>query len=215
MFWKRKRTEVYSAEEMGRIEKHIATHFGAYENVFHELVSPDLHIDIACIPPFEDNDYHTLVTIGMGAHSMNVPKELRGQGWSRAELLITLPPEWKIESKEEVWYWPIRQLKTLARMPGAQRTWLCAGHTVSNQKPFADGTDLSGMLLMSSVAFGEESVLCEMPQGDPVRFFQLIPLYNEEIQFKLAHGVDAFLELLPEDFEHVVDIHRKNYANAN
>ena len=215
MFWKKKGPEVYEADEIVRVEKHIATHFGAYGKVFHELVSPDIHIDIACIPPSEDKDFYTLITIGMGAHRMNVPKELRGQGWSRAELLITLPPEWKVESGEEVWYWPIRQLKTLARMPKYQRTWFCGGHTVSNQKPFTKSTSLSGILLIPSLVFGEESVACEMPEGDPVRFYHLIPLYEEEIRLKLKKDVDALLDILPEDFEHVVDIHRKNYAKLD
>ena len=29
------------------MENHIESHFGPYESVFHELVSPDIHVDIA------------------------------------------------------------------------------------------------------------------------------------------------------------------------
>ena len=68
--------EVYTEEEMSAIEQHIKNTFGEFENVFHELVSPDIHVDICVVPPSEKQDYYTLVTMGMGAHRMNVPEEL-------------------------------------------------------------------------------------------------------------------------------------------
>ena len=40
--------EVYTEEEMEAVEGHLQQHFGKVENVFHELVSPDIHVDI-CI----------------------------------------------------------------------------------------------------------------------------------------------------------------------
>ncbi len=69
--------ELYSREELDRLESFIARRFGRYESVFHELISPDIHVDIAIIAPDEKRNYYTLVTMGMGAHRMNVPDELR------------------------------------------------------------------------------------------------------------------------------------------
>ena len=69
--------EVYTEEEMEAVEGHIQQYFGEIENVFHELVSPDIHVDICMVPPTEERDYYTLVTMGMGAHRMNVPKNWR------------------------------------------------------------------------------------------------------------------------------------------
>lgn len=43
--------EVYSEDEMSAIEQHIKNTFGEFENVFHELVSPDIHVDICVVPP--------------------------------------------------------------------------------------------------------------------------------------------------------------------
>ena len=43
--------EVYTEEEMEAVEGHIQQHFGKVENVFHELVSPDIHVDICIVPP--------------------------------------------------------------------------------------------------------------------------------------------------------------------
>ncbi len=38
--------EVYTEEEMEAVEGHIQKYFGKFENVFHELSSPDIHVDI-------------------------------------------------------------------------------------------------------------------------------------------------------------------------
>ena len=61
-----------------------------------------------------------MLTMGMGAHRMNVPEELAEYKLERAELAIALPPDWKLDEeslKDERWYWPIGLLKVLARLP--------------------------------------------------------------------------------------------------
>ena len=121
--------------------------FGEFENVFHELVSPDIHVDICVVPPSEARDYYTLVTMGMGAHRMNVPEELAEYKLERAELAIALPKDWKLDEeslKDERWYWPIGLLKVLARLPISGDTWLGFGHTMDKQSPFAENTTLCG-----------------------------------------------------------------------
>lgn len=52
---------------------------------FHEIVSPDIHIDVAIIEPTPERNYYTLVTMGMGAHRMSVPLSLEGENFDRAE----------------------------------------------------------------------------------------------------------------------------------
>ena len=88
---------------MNAVEEHIQQYFGKFENVFHELDSPDIHVDICVVPPSEERDYYTLVTMGMGAHRMNVPEELAEYKLERAELVIALPGNWKLkhEGSEE------------------------------------------------------------------------------------------------------------------
>ena len=39
--------------------------------------------------------------MGMGAHRMNVPDELRRERLDRAEMVICLPPDWKVQEKDE------------------------------------------------------------------------------------------------------------------
>ena len=92
--------EVYSDDEMSAVEQHIKNTFGEFENVFHELVSPDIHVDICVVPPSEKRDYYTLVTMGMGAHRMDVPEELAEYKLERAELAISLPADWKMKKDD-------------------------------------------------------------------------------------------------------------------
>ena len=190
--------EVYTEDEMSAIEQHIKNTFGEFENVFHELVSPDIHVDICVVPPSEARDYYTLVTMGMGAHRMNVPVELAEYKLERAELAIALPKDWKLDEeslKDERWYWPIGLLKVLARLPISGDTWLGFGHTMDKQSPFAENTTLCGALLVGpqDVVWNGGEV-CTLPSGEEVNFYQVIPLYQDEMEYKMEHDADALLE---------------------
>ena len=199
-FWssrKNSEPEVYSEDEMSAIEQHIKNTFGEFENVFHELVSPDIHVDICVVPPSEERDYYTLVTMGMGAHRMNVPEELAEYKLERAELAIALPGNWKLKRedlKNERWYWPIRLLKTLARLPIASDTWLGFGHTMDNEEDFAKGTKLCAAILTGPQDTEDGSEVCILPSGEEVNFYQVIPLYREELEYKMEHDADALLD---------------------
>ncbi|OUP18756.1 hypothetical protein B5F29_10760 [Lachnoclostridium sp. An196] len=189
--------EVYTEEEMEAIEGHIQQYFGEFENVFHELSSPDIHVDICVVPPSKERNYYTLVTMGMGAHRMNVPEELAEYKLERAELAIALPGNWKLKRedlKNERWYWPIRLLKTLARLPIASDTWLGFGHTMDNEEDFAKGTKLCAAMLTGPQDTEDGSEVCILPGGEEVNFYQVIPLYREELEYKMEHDADALLD---------------------
>ena len=199
-FWSSKKDsepEVYSDDEMSAIEQHIKNTFGEFENVFHELVSPDIHVDICVVPPSEERDYYTLVTMGMGAHRMNVPEELAEYKLERAELAIALPSDWKLDEeslKDERWCWPIGLLKVLARLPIASDTWLGWGHTMDKESSFAENTDLCASILISPQGVEEGNETCTLPNGEVVNFYQVIPLYRNEMEYKMEHDADALLK---------------------
>ena len=205
--------EVYSEEELNVIERHIEEHFGAFTNVFHEIASPDIHVDIVIVEPTPERNYYVLVTMGMGARKMNIPTELADYKLERAEIMVCLPPDWRLdELGHERWYWPLRWLKILARLPGENKTWLGWGHTIPNGGPLAENTRLSAVMLMYPSAFSENSFECELPSGDEVNFYQVMPLYNEELEYKLKNNAEALLALMnAEDLEYV-KLNRKTVA---
>ena len=167
-----------------------------YPLVFHEKLSPDIHVDICLIEPTPERDYYTLVTLGMGAHRMNVPEELRNSRLDRAELLICLPARWNIRGQAEKWYWPLRWLKILARLPGSEDTWLGWGHTIPNSAeyaPYDETTELCGTLLGS---LQEEISVFHAEDGTQINMYVMMPLYREEMEYKLEAGTEALLEKL-------------------
>ena len=210
MFWKKNRIKIYSENDMKLIENHISTSFGEVNKVFHEIVSPDIHVDICWIAPSPERNYHTLVTMGMGAHRMTMPKELRKSTLDRAELIVTLPPDWDVENSDEQFYWPLRWLKMLARLPVINKTWLGYGHTVQMADPLPKTPTLCSAMISMPYFFGNESATCNLSNGSYVNFYQIIPLYEDEMSFKLANDAEALENLFPDDFDMVVNIARKS-----
>ena len=84
----------------------------------------------------------------------------------------------------------------MARLPGDEDTWLGWGHTVTNEGPFAENTELCAMMLLTPWLFfpGTEEALCPLPGGKSVRFYQMIPIYQEELDLKLRDGAQALLK---------------------
>lgn len=206
---------MYGEEEMGVVESHISEHFGEFSMVMHEIYSPDVHVDICLIPPRPQagRNYYTLVTMGMGSYRMNVPEELAEHKLTRAELLINLPADWRMgneDFQDERWYWPIRLLKTVARLPLEEGSWVGWGHTVGMEEgeTYAENTKLCGSMLVTADMFGEDAFYCTLPNGDDVNFYQLLPLYEEEMEFKLENDAQALLGKFPEGLLEVVGINR-------
>ncbi len=204
--------ELYDEEDLYALEDHIEEYFGEFPTIFHEISSPDIHCDIYIVPPTEKRDYYTLITVGMGAHIMNVPEELSEEENGRAELLMCLPKNWKIGENADEWFWPMSLLKNIARLPIYRETWLGWGHTVDNKKPFAENTKLCGTLLVYPEDADDGAEVCKLPSGDKVNFFEVVPLYREELDFKIDHDANALLEKL--DVSHIVDINRRNVCRG-
>ena len=201
--------ELYTDEQLKVVQRHIERRIGHFNRVFHEIVSPDIRVDVAIIEPTPERNYYTLVTMGMGAHRMTVPRDLEGENFDRAELIICLPPDWPLNSSNEMWFWPVKWLKVMARLPGEQHTWLAWGHTVSNNEPLAENTKLSGVIVCTMDDFDEGADKCILPNGECINFYQIVPLYSEEIEYKLGHSKEELLHLL-DGIDYVVDLNRPN-----
>ncbi len=199
--------EMYDEEELNAVEDHIEEYFGEFPTVLHEIVSPDIHCDIYVVPPTKKRNFFTLITVGMGAHLMSIPKELNPSEYGRAELMICLPPDWKIGENTDEWFWPIGVLKGLARLPINCSTWLGWGHSIDNGSPMAGNTKLCGSLLVYPEDVDKGADVCTLPNGDTVNFFEVIPLYRSEMKFKLDHDTHSLLEKM-KGVSHIVDINR-------
>ena len=86
-------------------------------------------------------------------------------------------------------------MKVLARLPISNDTWLGFGHTMDKQSPFAEDTELCAALLVGpqDVVWNGGEV-CTLPSGEEVNFYQVIPLYRNEMEYKMEHDADALLK---------------------
>lgn len=197
-FFRRPPKYRYTMEEIEALENYIQEQFGPIESVFHEKKSPDIHLDIYLFKPTPEDPFMKLVTVGVGAYTMNVPQEYKGLGMDRAELVITLPENWNVKNFDERNYWPIRLLKQVGRLPILCETWIGEGHTISSEtpEPFADSTKLNSCLLIDAQNndFQQMSVL--LPSGKKIRFYNILPLYQEELDYKQKYGSAALVEEL-------------------
>lgn len=195
----------------------VADRLDEYTQLLTDDSDPDHPLEIAIITPRPEHDYYTLVTVGLSRHRMGFPEERWEEKLERAELLINLPRDWKLtkaDCREERWSWPIRMMLATAHFAmedpevGLEsRTTLDEGE---DGIPFAENTELRGEILLCPGVFGTDSFFCRLPDGDEVNFYQVIPLYREEIQYKLEHGSDALLDLCPDESLEVINPHRLN-----
>ena len=186
---------------LGHVKVHIDQQFGVYTQLLTDDSDPDHPLEIAIIPPRPEHDYYTLVTVGLSRHRMGFPEERWEEKLERAELLINLPRDWKLtkaDCREERWSWPIRMMLATAHFAmedpevGLEsRTTLDEGE---DGIPFAENTELRGEILLCPGVFGTDSFFCRLPDGDEVNFYQVIPLYRDELEYKMEHDADALLD---------------------
>lgn len=213
-----KEWEAPTGEEcIEEISNHIEQYIGEVSMVFHELISDTVHIDVHHVKPTPERPFHTLVTSGMSDLKMSVPE---GVGSTRyMELMVTLPEYWQIDDesfKDERWYWPVRQLKFLARFPHKFETWLAWGHTIPNGDPaeaYADNTKLSGAIILPSVNVPEGFSSLEIDNDKVIEFYSIVPLYDEEMNLKLNKGSDLLLDKFDKHgISDIIITDRKNVA---
>ena len=196
-----------------QIEQHIEKYVGKSATVFHELISSHIHIDVHVVEPTPEKNYYTLITSGMSDKPMNSPIE----EFKYAELMVCLPSDWKLNEKDfqdNNNYWVIQWMKKLARFPHEYNTWLWESHTVPNgdpPQPFASNTKLCCVLFSFPMLFGDEFRKLKVNEDKTIHFLSFIPLYKEEMQFKLDKGMSALYDKFDEnDLSELLNIDRPN-----
>lgn len=189
-----------SARDLEAIDTHIEESWGGPSEVFHEIVSEYVHIDLHVVPPSEHRPYHVIITSGMSDRPMNAPEGREDCRY--CELLVALPPEWPMQkpalSAEEAW-WPFRRLKAAARFPHEYETWLWYGHTISEEdppEPYAKDVGFCAGVLSVPVLCPEQARSLKICHEKEIHFFAFIPIYAAELEFARESSSDALFERL-------------------
>lgn len=176
------------------VDAHVTRHIGEPASVYHEVVSPHVHVDVHVVVPAEDRPLYTLVTSGMSERPMS--------DGTFAELTISLPPTWPAPDgpgfDEPCARWPYTLLQELAWLPHGFDTVLWTGHTVPNgdpPAPYAPDTRLCGALIAPQVTAPEEFNV--LTHGDrEIHILGVYPLHEDEMRLKLAKGTGALYDVL-------------------
>lgn len=200
------------------IDEHLSKFFKDDEIVvFHELVSPDIHLDVYLINA-EQLDFQVLLTSGMSTKAMNMGEDLQDrEDLKFAELMLLLPKNISFEKTQPTGQngWIIGMLKQTARFPHEYETWLGIGHTIqadADMEPYADQTNFRGCLILPSVTFEED--FTEIRKDNRlINIYSLCPLYKEELEFKIKNGYNAFLDvLINKDANELFDNERASFV---
>jgi hypothetical protein len=182
------------------VERHIERHFGPVATVWHEILSDLVHVDVHVVEPSANRPYFTLVTSGMSDRPMTVPPEADSSPF--AELMLCLPADWPMRPdafKDERAYWPIRLLKTVARLPHEFETWIAEWHSIPNgdpAEPYAPGAPFVGVAVAPMLHCVPEAREIVTDAGRHIALLALVPLHPAEMELKLTDGTDALVDAL-------------------
>lgn len=208
--------EEYPAQpqHISQLESQIEKYVGKISSVWHELISDEIHIDIFVVKAQGRRKFHSLITSGLSAKPMQIPEG--AEAYRFAELMLCLPKDWPLAERdfeEEANYWPIRLLKKTIRYIHAANTWLAPGHTLENSTPYAGNTAFCGALIARPIRFPAAFSSMRLAKDDYLHIYSMIPLYQEEIAYKLDNGLEALVNRLSAaNIDEVVDINRPNTA---
>lgn len=176
---------------------HLVRFFGP-EGVFvlHERESRTVHSDIYVIPANDDRPFSLLLTGGMSALPMNVPDDCECPRF--IEVMMILPTDWDFDNPSDFSNpknWPFRFLREMTKFPHEHNTWFGCGHTYSfdDDRELGSGVEFNAVLFQCSCGFPSE--FTHIVDNDRViEILTLIPIYNEELEYKMEHGASSLLE---------------------
>lgn len=204
----------HSSHEAAIVE-HVSRHLAPPALVIHEIESELVHLDVHVVPPAPDRDFWFLFTTGMSALPMKKPYDAPGS--RLAELSILLPQDWRLDReswRETRWFWPIRELEEAALLPHRHDTWLGYGHTIMPAEISRSGevtrsldasTRLSSLLVVGSALVPDATELIRSGAAR-IDLLTLFPIYPEELDYKVEHGLDALMAAISAArVSHVID----------
>lgn len=191
----------FSPYELQTVEDHIIEHFGSISRTIPVKESENLDLRIYVIEPTKERDFYTLVTCGMGAYKMELPDDFKDTDLDRIELLMYLSPDWNMDlalskptglitdgtvtpifgSMYDEWNYPVKILKNLAQAPVNNDSYFVMGNIMDDEEPLSPSTNDTGGILISPAYISEEGCVCTLPDGEKVRFLQVMPIQTYEI----------------------------------
>ena len=187
------------------LEAHIAEHYGPDWTVWRHP-EDETAISIRIVRPTEERPAITLITVGMSERPM-----VAGDQELSSELVVVLPPDWWFDDPCDTW--PLLALDLLASFPHRYETLFGPGHTIENPFPWTPTGLIGTLVAQQCVAPSESAEDCLVHDGREINLYGAYFLYGDEMQFKLANGVDELWDrLVDAGVTEAVDLTRESVA---
>ena len=173
-----------------------------------EIVPMGHPVTIHLIRPTESRTHLMLFTTGLSSKRMNVPSRLTD--YALAELFIQLPADWKYESSQTQWQWPVEWLRRIAQYPHDNNTMLGGPVTIiandDPPKPLGPNTNFTSLLMIAEKSF-------QRIDGETVQLYRVFPIYTDEREPEIREGALALIRAFDRhDVPFIVDLDRPSVA---
>lgn len=186
----------YSDEEKNIVLEYMKKHFGLTTLPHDENDMQEYPISTVFMPPDEHYENYRVLTIGLGGYRgiEQLPDE--NQIIHRVELVSCIPGSRPFEEALNQAGWIMRIMRQFGEMIQFDRSWLGFGHTISYGDRLDESVDYDGVIFSPASELKNTADKCILPCGEEVEFLQMIPLYEDEMVFKIENGcMDLFDKL--------------------
>lgn len=195
------------------IENHFDELFEVEEGehlIYHEIVSPVVHLDVHLLRAGKARPFHVLYTTGMSDLPMKSENKEIGKEYERAELYCIMPhdmdfPQVFTGDEDKQQYRIISAMKKAARYPHLCGQYLSHCHSLQfseDNTPFSPLTEMCGAVFYQldhtdfGGRYGDGLDHFITSDGTRINFLCFVPIYKEEMEFKLKYGAPALYERL-------------------
>ncbi|MFN5274343.1 MAG: suppressor of fused domain protein [Planctomycetota bacterium] len=189
--------------------QYFRDNFGAVDQrSIVEIVPTGFPVTVHAVRPNSNRNHLTLFTTGLSSKRMNVPSELAN--YALAELFIQLPADWKYETSQAQWQWPVEWLRRIAQYPHDNNTMLGGPVTIiandDPPKPLGPNTNFTSLLLIAEKSF-------QRTDGETVQVYRVVPIYTDERELEIREGAPALMRAFDRhDVPFIVDLDRPSVA---
>ena len=176
---------LYSEDEYEACKKHYYEQIGPLLYVCKNPLGSKFRVDIFVIGPTTECPCQRLVTCGMGAIKMNIPKELQSIVYDRVEIIFTLPYGFAIKEEDlndETFFCPaFHMLLDIALTPYRGKLWLSPGHRIFYNGDCYKNPDIE-FVYFDAPHYPPSVQYIDLPNGKTVRLLEAIPVFYLNIK---------------------------------
>ena len=171
------------------VSTHIKQHFGEGKRLCTLF-----GVEVIHIPPTDEHPYNKLISCGLGAKLLNVPKGFDKKQNAHLELCLFLPKDYQFTQDKDK-DWPVYLLLQMIRHVIGSLNFIGFGYYIKEEPSLAPSTVYNGVMLTALGTYDGESQQVSLADGSMVRFYQLVPLQPMETLYRQHHTAIELLRL--------------------